>query len=265
MTELQNEADFFNEIAPKIRKRVLDFKGRASVHVEKAVGDYATEVDIAVENLIVDEINKRFPGDMILAEEGHSDTQIPDGRIWIIDPICGTTNLARGAKVFSSNIALADKGILIASCVVDHSQDDYFWSVGQGRVYINDQLFQYIQRPKSFGTVIDIDLGSLGKTTMELKDRYSNATHTLLSKTDYTLVSYNSSLGFAYAGIGKFDGFINVANHPWDVCAAIFLLTQSGGVVSDIDGNNWTIASTSAIGARNANVHQTLINALSYK
>src|ERR1700729_4087587 len=139
---LQSEADFFHDIAGMVRDLVLSFNGKASVAQYKDnIGDYATEVDIAVEKLIVSEIQKRFPGASILAEEGHSDVVIPDTRIWIIDPICGTTNLGRGLRSFCTNIALADNHTLIASCVIDHSQNDYFWSVGNQELFINDQPF----------------------------------------------------------------------------------------------------------------------------
>ena len=94
---LQSETQFFHNIAIIVRQLVTSYDGKASVAQYKDIlGDYATEVDIAVERLIVAEIQKRFPGDAVLAEEGHSDAVIPVGRIWIIDPICGTSNLGRG-------------------------------------------------------------------------------------------------------------------------------------------------------------------------
>lgn len=259
---LQPETEFFHDIAPKVRALVQSFNGKASVAKYKdRTGDFATEIDVAVEELIVSEIHKRFPNDAILAEEGHSETKIPDSRIWIIDPICGTTNLGRGLTSFCSNIALADKRELIASCVVDHSQNDYFWSVGNNEVYINDKLLEIPERHEQFGLVIDADFGALDKVRKEQKEKHFAAALKLSSDKSCMLQSLNSSLPFAYTAISKIDGFINVDNHPWDVCAGSFLVQQSGGVITAYDGSPWTLESVGAIAAHDPAVHKKLLDA----
>lgn len=73
--------------------------------------------------------------------------------------------------------------------------------------------------------------------------------------------SLNSSLGFAYTAIGKIDGFLNVYNHPWDICASAFLLQQVGGTLTELDGSEWSITSVGAIGAKDSLVHQKLLAA----
>ncbi|MDB5167663.1 MAG: inositol monophosphatase [Candidatus Saccharibacteria bacterium] len=259
MSNLTDEAVFFNEIAPKIRELVQSFHGKASISVQKTPEDYATEVDIAVENLIVNEIQARFPNDQILAEEGHNDTVIPDSRIWIIDPICGTGNIGRGLTSFCSNIALADNGILIASCVVDHSQNDYFWSVGDNIVYINDGKLQPLTKPEGLGVVIDVDMGAANNLSDKELTKYVAFLRNIITGTTYMPQSLNTSLGFAYTAIGKIDGFVNTYNHPWDICASVFLLQQVGGIITDLDGNPWNIESVGAIGAKDPLIHSKLV------
>jgi myo-inositol-1(or 4)-monophosphatase len=261
---LQNEADFFHYIAAEVRKLVNSYEGKASVaRYKDTVGDYATEVDIAVENLIVAEIQKRFPGDMVLAEEGHSDVVVHDSRIWIVDPICGTTNLGRGLKTFCTNIALANNNKLIASCVIDHSQNDYFWSVGSSEVYVNGNRFERAEAPVNFGIVIDVDFAALGNVAEDKKKKHIIAVFNLLLEPGYTVQSPSSSLGFAYTAVGKIDGFINPYNHPWDICAASFLITQAGGVITELDGSPWRISSVGAIGATSSTIHGKLLAAYS--
>jgi len=261
MSTLTKEAEFFAYIAPKIRELVLSFRGTASISVQKTSDDYSTEVDIAVENLIVAEIEKRFPGDLILAEEGHSQTSIASGRIWIIDPICGTSNIARGITAFCTNIALADNRVLVASCVVDHSQDDYFWSIGNNTVYINDRVHIPKTKVDGMGIVIDIDMGSVKNVESNVLDTYTTFIRLLMQHTGYMPASTNSSLGFAYCAIGKYDGFVNIYNHPWDICASVFLLQQAGGSVTELTGKPWHIESVGAIGALDASVHSRLVKA----
>lgn len=261
---LQPESDFFGYIATEVRKLVVSFDGRATVTKYKAIaGDYATEVDVAVEKLIVAEIQKRFPGDLILAEEGYSDVEIPSGRIWIIDPICGTTNLKRGITSFCTNIALADSNVLIASCVIDHSQNDYFWSIGNNEVFINNQPYIPPATNDDVRVVIDLDLSALENVDDQQKKNHTNAAFVLSRESGYMLQSLGSSLGFAYTAVGKIDGFINAYNHPWDICAASFLIQQAGGVITQLDGSPWGLTSIGAIGSKNIDIHKKLLNAYS--
>lgn len=261
---MQTETEFFHNIAVKVRELVSGYKGKAAVaQYKQAVGDYSTEIDIAVEKLIVSEINKRFPNDSILAEEGHADTTTSTGRVWIIDPICGTSNVGRGLASYCTNIALAEKTELVAACVIDHSQNNYIWSVGNGEVYINNQLFQRQTAHKSFGTVIDIDFGALFRVSEAQQERHIGSMLKLIQNAGFRLISLNTSLGFAYTAVDKIDGFINAMNYPWDICAASFLIQQSGGIITDLEGKSWNLGSVGAIGANSAAIHKRLVDAYS--
>lgn len=254
-----SESDFFHRVVPVVCNVVAKGGSQPSIAVNKKPGDYATETDIAVENAIVRELNQQFPDDAIMAEEGYAEAHIPKGRIWIIDPICGTNNLGRGLSSFCTNIALADGGKVIASCVVDHAKGDYFWSIGDG-VYINDSPLDTKALDDQPDTYIDVDLGALPNADSTTRDRQYKAARALTDKSGYLLVSLNTSLGFSYTAVGKIDGFINAYNHPWDIAAASFLIQQSGGIITNLEGGEWSLASVGAIGARNTAIHQTLVS-----
>jgi len=260
--QLEKEAEFFHDIAARVRGLVLAYEGTAQVAKYKRAGDYATEVDVAVEELIVAEIKKLFPSDDILAEEAHAATTISDERIWIIDPICGTANLGRGMKTFCTNIALAEKGELIAACVVDHSQGDYIWSTGEG-LYMNDRKFERPKREGRFGVMVDVDLGAVADLPEAQRKRCTDTILKLVLQQGVMLESLNSSLSFTYVALGKMDGFINVTNYPWDICAGSFLIQQSGGIITDLTGALWKITSVGAIAARDPATHKKLIDAYS--
>lgn len=250
---------FFQDLAPKIIDLVVGYEGEAAVaNYKGASHDFATEIDLSVEKLIVKEIRDRFPSDLVLAEEEHNGTQIDKGRTWIIDPICGTNNLGRGLRNFCTNIAIAEDGKLLASCVVDHSQCVYYWSVGNNQIYQNNKLF--VPKGDDVGIAIEIDFGAMPKVSKEVKEKHTKATLRLLTETDYVLLSLNTSLSFAYIALGKIDGAINVANYPWDVSAASFLIQQSGGIITDLSGKPWSISSVGFIAAKNETVHAKLLD-----
>ena len=258
MSNLTAEAKFFKEISKQVLDLVAGFADKPAVAKHKGrSGDYATELDVATEYLIVAEIKKRFPGDDILAEEGSSDTIIGENRIWIIDPICGTNNVGRGIRNFCTNIALAEGKQLIASCVVDHSCKDVVWSIGNSEVYINETLHKTSSH--ELGVTIDVDLGCLTKTSGETKSRHSRFIKEVSLQTDFMMLSLNSSLNFLYVAIGKLAGLAQPYVHAWDMCASVFLIQQMGGIVTDIEGKSWHIESSNVIAAQDKDVHDKLI------
>ncbi|MDP9811979.1 myo-inositol-1(or 4)-monophosphatase [Rhizobium tibeticum] len=71
--------------------------------VAKAPRDYQTEIDVAVERIIVDALNRSFPSYAIKGEEAVGNRNAKDGAPVIhIDPIDGTTNFRLGASHISA-------------------------------------------------------------------------------------------------------------------------------------------------------------------
>ncbi len=257
--------DFFHEICPKILELVARSQDKTAITVQKAdiqdSADFATETDIAVEQLITGTLLKMFPEDAILAEEENSETNLEGaGRLWIIDPICGTLNFARGLPLYVSNIALAQNGTIIASCVVDHLSGKYYWSTGEG-VYCNRERYQL--KSKYQGTRVDLELGALISAPQGVKDRHARFVERILREEDgMCFATLNSSSSFLFVALGIFDGFVTPWVHPWDIAASAFLIQQSGGIITDLDGNPWTIATPHAVAARDPKLHAMLLQYL---
>lgn len=257
MQELQKETDFFQRIAPKLIKFIAGQTGETTIAKYKKEADFSTNIDIEIEKIITEEIKSFFSTDSILAEEGYSETEISDGRVWIIDPICGTNNLARGIKSFCTNIALAKNKELIASLVIDYSTNSYYWSVGDGKVFIEDKLLK--TSPQRHDVMIDVDFGAVVSTNDDLKAKFNKFVNKTVLETTFYLTSFNTSLGFAYVAIGKMDGVLNVINKPWDICASSFLVQHSGGIITDLEGKPWTIYSKGAILAKDRKTHNFIL------
>ncbi len=254
---------FFHDIAPQVLELVSKKFKHSSIakykSKEKDTMNFATEADLEVEALVVREIKKRFPGDKIVAEENYSDTNIENnGRFWIIDPICGTGNLAKEIKLFVTNIALAQNGTLIASCAIDHAQGEYIWSTGDKKIFINKK--QANIGKKSSGTIIEVDVSGAMTATRQTKKQYLQFLSRVVLETNYAPAGYCSSLGFAYTALGRIDAYVCADVNVWDVAAANFLMQAAGGIVTRIDGSPWTLASRDVVAARNKKLHAQLIS-----
>lgn len=263
---LEEVSRFFHEVSPKILNLVAQSykKSHTIKHKDHSTGiDFVTEADIEVENIIVGEIKSRFPEDQIIAEENFSHIKPSDkGRLWIIDPICGTSNFAKKIKLFATNIALAIDGILVASCVIDHSQNEYIWSVGENTILINKNKIK--TEKTTLGVRIEVDLPGLTKSAKEIKEKHARFIYRLLTETKYIAVTYGTSLGFAYLSLARIDAYVSPDIRLWDMAAANFLTQQAGGIVTDIRGLPWTLTSSSVLAARDKLLHKELLNLLNF-
>src|SRR5690606_28289193 len=67
-----------------------------------------------------------------------------------------------------------------------------------------------------------------------------------------------ASLDLAYVAAGRFDGFWEDYLSPWDMAAAMLLIREAGGFVSDRDGGQ-DMFGTGAIVAGNEPIHRALL------
>ena len=99
----------------------------AAEMVHKAPRDYQTEIDVAVERIIVEEMTSAFPAYAIKGEEEVGNRQADaDAPVIYIDPIDGTTNFAWGIPHFGMTISIAEGGRLVAGVVYDAMLDELF-------------------------------------------------------------------------------------------------------------------------------------------
>ena len=79
----------------------------------KADLSMVTRADTSIEAMVREQLAVAFPDDRVFGEEQGGDAH-GDGRVWIVDPIDGTSNFARGVPVWGTLIALHqdDEGVV---------------------------------------------------------------------------------------------------------------------------------------------------------
>ena len=99
---------------------------------EKAPKDFVTEVDLLCEELMVNAIGERFPGDAILSEErGGSVSE--SGRTWLLDPVDGTANYMKANPMFCACVSVIEGGsVTHAAVAAPHLGDLYHARSGGG-------------------------------------------------------------------------------------------------------------------------------------
>ena len=78
-----------------------------------------------------------FPGDGFIGEEGEGRVGAPGAPIWVVDPIDGTSNFARGAPHFCVSIAAVLEGEVEIGVIYDPMVDELFAAQRGGGATLN--------------------------------------------------------------------------------------------------------------------------------
>lgn len=230
-----------------------DWQKLSSISSKTTPDDIVSSLDLSVDKLITDTLHQAFPNDVIVTEESSAD-QFPKlvaGESgWVVDPICGSMNVVRGIKFFTTNIIRVEQGRVTAAWVLDHCLNQIIWSEGQA-----------LPRPNTTHQTKLIDLSPnmyLFQQPSDVTNRYVNLMKVLQVQPTLNLRDLGSSLSFSYISTGQIDGGIVPFVKPWDILAACFLVEKSGGIATYFDGQPWDINTTSAILANTKETYELL-------
>ena len=98
----------------------------------KSGSDFATDVDLEAERVILGVIESARPADARIGEESGSSCR-PRTRQWLVDPLCGTLNFAAQTPLVAVNVALLDEDKSTVACVsADAIANEFFWADDRG-------------------------------------------------------------------------------------------------------------------------------------
>ena len=136
----QNELTIGAEIARKAGDLALKIR-EGNIGTElKSDESPVTIADRACEQLIVAELQRAFPDDGLLGEEGAA-RESSNGRKWIIDPIDGTRDFIRGTRAWSVLIGLEEARTVVAGFAYFPSTGEMFSAArGEGAFWNGDRV-----------------------------------------------------------------------------------------------------------------------------
>lgn len=191
----------------------------------KHAQDWLTETDGKIESFISQEILKHFPKDGFQGEE---EGKTRSGSLrWVLDPIDGTSNYARGRNRWCISLALMEEniptlGIISAPCV----QEFYTARLGHG-AFMNDN-------PIHVSDVTDpkISMVELGWSHVSKIEEYLKYAEAILQTGAMIRTLGSGTMSLVDVATGRLDGHFEMAINLWDVAAALVLLKEAGARVS---------------------------------
>jgi myo-inositol-1(or 4)-monophosphatase len=208
------------------RRRFLD-RGSFTIGF-KGPQDFITEVDGETERLIQARLIEIFPDDGFIGEEGDGLVGKPDAPVWVVDPIDGTSNFARGTPHWCVSIACVRGRVVEAGVIYDPMLDELFCARRGAGAWLNGMPMRAAATAE------------LGKATIEVgwNMRYDlDMFHALLGRIAATgcgvIRAGSGALGLAYVAAGRRDGYVENHINSWDCLAGNLLVAEAGGYVSD--------------------------------
>ena len=235
-------------IAVKAARRAGNIINRAAQNLDiltvtqKTANEFVSEVDREAERAIIKILLDAYPGHSILAEEsglaGASEYQ------WIIDPLDGTTNFLHGFPQYAVSIGLMHRGVPTQGVVYDPTRNDLFTASRGHGAYLNDRRIRVSKRRQ-----LDQSLIGTGFPFREftLADDYLKIFRDMIRTTAGVRRAGSAALDLSYVAAGRLDGFWEFGLKPWDMAAGVLLITEAGGLVGDLDGNDQFMASGNVV------------------
>lgn len=198
----------------------------------KNTKDLVTIVDRRVEDYIVGQLTRRFPGHDIIGEESGSHLS-GSSYCWIIDPIDGTTSYFHGQPYFSVSIGLKKDGELVCGGVYAPVLEQLFLAERGKGATLNGTPIHVSGCTRLINAVLATGFTCL---RANMKDNNLQYFQKIMPEIRDVRRCGSAALDLAYVAAGKYDGFWEMSLNEYDVAAGILLVTEAGGHVCDFQG-----------------------------
>lgn len=252
--------DFIREIikeAGQIAKEYFE-KG-VKFETKSHLGDLLTIADTKVSDFLVEKIHEKYPDHHITSEERDEPIN-PGARYeWVIDPIDGTRNFAKGVPIWCTILAVLEDGEVKFGAVYSPMLDELFFAqAGHGATLNGMPISVNDKSDFEYAVGIVTRMPEEGNIYGQYIDKYKKVCSKIILETKIWFHQYGCMLGWCYVASGGMDLCIQNAGLDHDYLAPILILREAGAVVTDSDGNEWKRGRQDAIVA-NPKLHKKLL------
>lgn len=224
--------------------------------MSKGGRDLVTATDLAIE----DEIRRRLTGALglpVIGEERGGEPPQDGSPYWLLDPLCGTRNFASGVPLYSVNLALVEaEQVTVAVVGVPPTGAIIVAERERGAWMLTRDASRPLTTSDESRTIIIED----GKSKGGRREHAARLIEAAIRADRWDFRSVGSTVALpllAHGGISAYAVFLVPALHA---AAGTLLVTEAGGVISDIEGNFWTLQSDSLIAGATLELQRELLS-----
>ena len=249
--------DFIESLAKQAGNVLLSHfqEDQQLLKLRSSVKGAVTRYDKMVDELIIQEIRRRYPDHSLLTEESGLLEGDPDW-LWIVDSLDGTGNFADSNHLFSVCLAVMHKGELASGAIYAPAINELYLTEKGNGAYLNQRRIHVSETSH---------LGQSYLFYCEGGERDRTRTGALFSRvypevTDLRKLG-SAGLETAWVAAAKGEAYFTTKIEPWDVAPGVLLVQEAGGKVTDFNGKPWQ-PETSDLVFSNGRVHTAILNLL---
>lgn len=255
--------DFTKNLAPIIVKAgeiMLSAHDVEIAEVKKGDVNFVTEYDKAVQDFLIENIKKIYPKANFIAEEKDNDSEaLKSGLCFIIDPIDGTTNFIKDYKTSAISVGAFLNGEGVFGGILNPYLGELFTAEKGKGAYLNGQKIT-VSTAEFEKSVFAF--GSSPYYKKELADKtFSVAKNMFLRAMDIRR-SGSAALDFCHLACGRIDVFFECRLSPWDFAAGAIIVTEAGGIITDMDGKPLDFSQPQSILCANKNAYKEALETI---
>lgn len=199
---------------------------------KKSAFDLVTDADKAASDLITKRLLELAPESQVMSEEAEF-VQSAGALIWIVDPIDGTTNYARGIPHAAVSIAAYDseKKEVLVGCVFNPFNNECFWASKNQGAYLNGERI-HVSRVAKLEDSIAAS-GYFNHTGLTYENSNLPQTWEFLKRCLGLRRNGAASLDLCWVAMGRFDIYWEQGLKAWDMAAGALIVEEAGGQVSN--------------------------------
>ncbi len=232
---------------------------RTGIDVEQKANktDVVTAADRDAQAAVVDVLGSAYPDEAIVGEEEGALKRVPEsGTAWVIDPIDGTSNYVRGARLWGTAVAAVRDADPVAGATNMPALGDVYWTDGD-RTYRNGD-------PVTVSDRTDPETCAVTPTMwwdFDARPRYDRACRAIVERFGDLRRIGCAQAELAGVADGSLDGIVtDIRAKPWDTLAGVAMVRAAGGTVTDLDGDPWRHDSVGLV-ASNGRIHGSVLAA----
>ena len=235
MSDFDRELETAAKIAREAAVVVRGYRGKRLQIESKSGGEPVTEADKAANTLILKRLSAAFPDDTILSEEvPDSGARLGRRRIWMVDPIDGTSDFILGDTGFVVMIGLAVDGRPTVGAVAHPLSEKVFGGIVGAGAWVEDA--QGARSPLRTSTIERAPGIRLVASKTHRTDRIDRIKRALQIEDEMNVGSVGLKIGLVSEAVRDLYVYTGGRTKIWDTCAPEAILHGAGGKMTDVDG-----------------------------
>ena len=210
----------------------MDRTGGFEIHDKGVRENIVTSSDLAGQHYLTTGLRRHYPEIGFLCEEEDLNEVSGHEAVWVIDPIDGTANYARGNENCCVSVALVQGGSPTLGVVYSPWRDELYTAEKGKGAFLNGKPIHVSDRPFEQGLLFT----AMSTYRKDLSRFCSDIIYDLYMECNDVRRTGSAAVELCLMAAGFAELYFEIRLMPWDYAAASLILQEAGGYVCDFDG-----------------------------